>query len=126
MGARGVFDESALLNDPDFRQSKRTELQRRFRHLTDIMQCVGCDRCKLWGTLQTLGVGTALRILFHDESAAGGSIDLSRQEAVALVNTLERLSSSLTFAHEFRARREIAELWKRNAEDASTCSSTEF
>ena len=111
-----TFDESELLNlegNNDSLQRKRTELQRRFRELQSIMQCVGCDRCKLWGTLQTLGVGTALRILFHDP---GIGIHLSRQEAVALVNTLERLSSSLVFAKEFRTRREESNLFDREKE----------
>jgi len=108
------FDESVLLNtnnsnldsySNDDLKRKRTELQRRFRELQSIVQCVGCDRCKLWGTLQTLGVGTALRILYHDPGRSD-SIHLTRQEAVALVNTLERLSSSLVFAQEFRTRRE--------------------
>mmetsp|Transcript_34383 Transcript_34383/g.75265 ORF Transcript_34383/g.75265 Transcript_34383/m.75265 type:complete len:498 (+) Transcript_34383:277-1770(+) len=78
----------------------RLELQRRFHHLQRIMQCVGCERCKLWGTLQALGVGTALRVLFHDFNSTE-ELSLSRQEAVALVHTLERFSSSLVYAHEF-------------------------
>jgi ERO1-like protein alpha len=113
-----TFNESSLLSDildndgggsvdnhDESTKARKSELQRRFQHLTSIMQCVGCDRCKLWGTLQTLGIGTALRILFHNDDA-NGAINLSRQEAVALVNTLERLSSSLVFAYEFRKRRE--------------------
>ena len=111
-----TFDESQLLdfNGSDtLLQEKRIELQRRFQELQSIMQCVGCDRCKLWGTLQTLGVGTALRILFHDPHA---SIQLSRQEAVALVNTLERLSSSLVFAREFRLRHEKTKIFDQGKE----------
>jgi len=79
------------------------ELQRRFQQLTTLMECVGCDRCKLWGTLQILGMGTALRIIFHPSDEK--SLELSRQESVALVNTLERLSSSLDYAYDFRQRR---------------------
>ena len=78
------------------------------------------DRCKLWGTLQVNGIGTALKILFPepraepDQGGGGGeappgsssssssSIVLSRQEAVAVVHTLERLSASIAFAHEVR------------------------
>lgn len=111
-----TFDESELLNlngNNTLLQEKRTELQRRFRELQSIMQCVGCDRCKLWGTLQTLGVGTALRILFHDPHA---SIQLSRQEAVALVNTLERLSSSLVFAKEFQSRHDEIKIFSQDRE----------
>jgi len=126
--APATFDESALLDLDDEdensnsllqRKQKLTELQRRFQELQSIMQCVGCDRCKLWGTLQTLGVGTALRILFLDPNAKH-SIHLTRQEAVALVNTLERLSSSLVFAQEFRARKEGTDLrFDHQKQDAS-------
>lgn len=28
------------------------------------MDCVDCDKCRLWGKLQTHGIGTALKILF--------------------------------------------------------------
>jgi len=122
--APATFDESALLNLDDdsggggaVLKQKRTELQRRFLELQSIMQCVGCDRCKLWGTLQTLGVGTALRILFHDP---GRSIHLTRQEAVALVNTLERVTSSLVFAQEFRTSKEESDFFDQ---DDASCGS---
>eukprot|EP00536_Pseudo-nitzschia_multiseries_P010180 jgi/Psemu1/307110/fgenesh1_kg.303_\ len=88
--------------------TKRSELQRRFEELQSIVQCVGCDRCKLWGTLQTLGIGTALKILCEEDSGSSSSSSsstfLSRQEAVALVNTLERFSSALIYAREFESR----------------------
>ena len=29
-----------------------------------LMDCVGCEKCRLWGKLQVLGLGTALKILF--------------------------------------------------------------
>ena len=28
------------------------------------MDCVGCDKCRLWGKVQVSGIGTALKILF--------------------------------------------------------------
>lgn len=28
------------------------------------MDCVGCEKCRLWGKLQVLGLGTALKIVF--------------------------------------------------------------
>lgn len=41
-----------------------------FRNVTRIMDCVGCDKCRLWGKVQTTGVATALKILFElDEKA---------------------------------------------------------
>jgi hypothetical protein len=32
-----------------------------------LMDCVGCEKCRLWGKLQVLGLGTALEILFSDD-----------------------------------------------------------
>jgi hypothetical protein len=40
----------------------RSEFQARFRNISRIMDCVGCERCRLWGKLQVLGVGTALKV----------------------------------------------------------------
>ena len=68
------------------------------------MQCVGCDRCKLWGTLQTLGIGTALRIILDEEWETQSANKLSRQESVALVHTLERFSSALVYTHDLAAK----------------------
>lgn len=104
-----TFDESSLFEGSDDHDSKtkRLELQRRFRYLQQIMECVGCDRCKLWGTLQSLGIGTALRVLLSDYEDDGATLDLSRQEAVALVHTLERLSSSLVYANELQMKESI-------------------
>ena len=61
------------------------------------MDCVGCDKCRLWGKLQTVGYGTALKVLFeYDELKNGENPPLRRTELVALVNTLDRVSTSLT------------------------------
>lgn len=88
-----TFDETSLL------QAGNTDaLIQRLDHLHEIMRCVGCDRCKLWGTLQALGVSTGLRVLM---AAEGEPISLDRQGAVALVHTLERFSKSLDYARGF-------------------------
>ena len=50
------------------------------------MDCVGCDKCRLWGTLQIQGVGTALKILFNNKNTS--QLQLTRQEIVALFNVL--------------------------------------
>lgn len=58
---------------------------------------MGCERCRLWGKLQFLGLGTAMKILFADEGPGGPQIgQLSRNEVVALLNVLHRLSMSLS------------------------------
>ena len=96
-----TFDETSLLLEGSDSGSKRLELHRRWAHLLKIMTCVGCDRCRLWGTVQTMGIGTALRVLLQD-SESSQRISLSRQEAVALIHTLERFSSALVYAHDLK------------------------
>ena len=51
-------------------QTLKDEFKQHFRNVSRIMDCVGCDKCRLWGKLQTSGVGTALKILFElDETS---------------------------------------------------------
>jgi hypothetical protein len=83
----------------------KAQLQTAFKNITRIMDCVGCEKCKLWGKLQTLGIATALKVLFSEQEAAAGSdaspaaslaaLKLERNEVIALVNLLERLSKSI-------------------------------
>lgn len=87
------------------------------------MDCVGCDKCRLWGKVQTTGIATALKVLFElDEKALESVITpilippltvkifsphtnanlLQRAEVVALLNTLHRFSESLEAVNKFR------------------------
>ncbi|CAL1707294.1 unnamed protein product [Somion occarium] len=101
----GKFDETVLFRGENAAILKE-EFKQHFRNVTRIMDCVGCDKCRLWGKVQTSGVGTALKILFElDEKALDPHLNsnlLSRSEVVALINTLHRLSESLYFVNEFR------------------------
>lgn len=77
------------------------------------MDCVGCDKCRLWGKMQITGLGTALKLLFsqpEELSPSNDGVVLSRSEAVAFINTLHRLSESLAAVDKFR------ELWARRGE----------
>lgn len=38
-------------------------LKATFRNMAKLMDCVSCERCRLWGKVQIYGVGTALKIL---------------------------------------------------------------
>lgn len=70
------------------------------------MDCVGCDKCRLWGKVQVSGLAAALKILFElDESTLNPTTNpglLTRQEIVALFNTLHRFSESLHAVELFR------------------------
>ena len=51
------FDEGRLWKGEDALALKR-QLQVDFQNITAAMDCVGCDKCKLWGKLQLLGEAT--------------------------------------------------------------------
>lgn len=97
------YDESTMFNDNHIGAVKlKNEFRQHFRNVTRIMDCVGCDKCKLWGKLQTHGLGTALKILFGEDGRGRGGIELQRNEIVALVNAIGRLSTSIYKLDDFR------------------------
>ena len=71
---RNGFDENQLFQVPESEsnnnnpiynrqlQADSVQLQdtfrERFRNITRIMDCVTCDKCRVWGKLQILGIGT--------------------------------------------------------------------
>jgi ERO1-like protein alpha len=95
----------------------------RFNNISSIMDCVSCEKCRLWGKLQILGIRSAIKILltpleeldaFHsrDFDPAGSTCStseaarkrvLGRDEVIALLNTLNQFSNSLLFAAEASA-----------------------
>lgn len=90
-------------------QSLKEEFKARFRNISRIMDCVGCEKCRLWGKLQISGIGTALKILFSfsddPETIRRQARELRRTELVSLWNALGRLSESLQAVEGFRKMR---------------------
>lgn len=75
------------------------------------MDCVGCDKCRLWGKIQTKALGTALKILFSGKSfeldkrinaTDKSAFQLTRNEIVSLFNGFARLSNSIAHLDNFR------------------------
>lgn len=83
-----TFDESDMFLRED--QHLLPEFRKAFRNISMIMDCVGCEKCRLWGKLQFLGLGTAMRILFEQEFP-----QLERNDIIALFNLLYKLSTSV-------------------------------
>ncbi|XP_024968232.1 endoplasmic reticulum oxidoreductin-1-like isoform X1 [Cynara cardunculus var. scolymus] len=79
----------------------RQQIQNQFRNISALMDCVGCEKCRLWGKLQVLGLGTALKILFsvNDRGNPDPHLQLQRNEVIALINLLNRLSESLIYVN---------------------------
>lgn len=96
-----IFDESLMFSNGEG-PSLKEDFRNRFRNVSRTMDCVGCDKCRLWGKLQAAGYGTALKVLFEYDND-GAIPQLKRTELVSLFNTYARLSSSLSNIQKFRA-----------------------
>jgi ERO1-like protein alpha len=97
----------------------RERLQAAFRNVTAAMDCVGCEKCRLWGKLQVLGVASSLKVLLADGGGRGGAgagdmaqpaLTLERNEAVALVNLADRLARSVEIVGRLQARLDAGEV----------------
>ena len=91
-----TFDESLMfdpLADPGANVLK-DEFRERFRNVSAVMDCVGCDKCRLWGKVQVTGYGAALKVLFESDDA-NDPVLLRKTELVALINTFDRLSHTI-------------------------------
>lgn len=103
-----TFDEKLMFKEPASAQRLKEEFKLHFRNVSRIMDCVGCDKCRLWGKLQVQGLGTALKVLFSGQEFDEGKFDksshfqLKRIEIVSLFNAFGRLSSSVNYLQQFR------------------------
>lgn len=133
------FNEQRLFQVPDDlqgpsywqqleeKQQLREEFRLKFRNISRIMDCVTCEKCRLWGKLQVLGLGTAIKILLSNEdelvirknvdlnpryayngygAATSSSTILNRQEVIALINALNQFSKSVEFSAFANAERQ--------------------
>ncbi|KAK9471313.1 endoplasmic reticulum Oxidoreductin 1-domain-containing protein [Dipodascopsis tothii] len=97
-----LLDVSAMFLDDS---QLKEEFRLRFVNVSRIIDCTGCDKCRLWGKLQVTGYATALKLLFElpDGAAELPPLRLRRTEMVALINTYDRLARSIDLIAEFRA-----------------------
>lgn len=117
-----IFDESLMFKNGEGPFLKE-DFKNRFRNVSRLMDCVGCDKCRLWGKLQTAGYGTALKVLFEFDNDSDEIPVLKRTELVALFNTYARLSTSLDAVQKFRVmaaekEREDEELLRKAVDGA--------
>ncbi|KAG8176897.1 hypothetical protein JTE90_000482 [Oedothorax gibbosus] len=102
------FNEKVMFsgNDKEARKLKE-EFRLHFLNVSRIMDCVGCDKCRLWGKIQVQGLGTAFKILFSKDLPTHFSMNrkhfrLTRTEVVSLFNAFGRLSNSVRHIEQFR------------------------
>uniref|UniRef100_A0A671QKR5 ERO1-like protein alpha n=1 Tax=Sinocyclocheilus anshuiensis TaxID=1608454 RepID=A0A671QKR5_9TELE len=106
------FDETALFAGNKKEAMKlKEDFKLTFKNISRVMDCVECFKCRLWGKLQTQGLGTVLKILFSERqieampntSNTNPSFQLSRQEIVSLFNAFGRISTSVRELDNFRS-----------------------
>lgn len=90
-----IFNEDLMFKSHDIKE----EFRSKFKNVTKLMDCVTCDRCRLWGKIQSTGYATALKILFTDRPDQLS--DLSRNEILSLFNTFDRLTKSVESVNNF-------------------------
>ncbi len=94
-----TFDERAMFKGENA-SSLMEQARSRFFNISRILDCVGCEKCRLWGKIQILGLGTALKVLFSPEDQP--SVPLTRSEIVALINFFAKVSYSVKILGEYR------------------------
>lgn len=119
------FDEQALFRVPrgqlsyaeyeDATEQKRAleeQFRARFQNVSRIMDCVTCEKCRLWGKLQIMGLGTAIKILLADDVEKLPR--LNRNELIALINVATNFARSVDGVTMFR-RLELVDAAKQLA-----------
>ncbi len=91
---QGSFDSQALTAVPQLGEQYR----QKWVNVSRVVDCTGCDKCKIHAKLQLLGIGTALKIQF-----GGPSTTIRHNEAIALINTLQKYADAVQTVDEMMA-----------------------
>lgn len=75
----------------DFKQ--QGDLKMRFRNISQIIDCVSCQKCRLHGKLQIFGLSTMFKILSNNN----GIHNLKRNELIAFVNLVGKVSKAIRY-----------------------------
>lgn len=89
------FDQSNIFGSIVEEKKKKDIFIKYFSDIINVMDCVDCKKCRVYGKMQILGMGVALRILMQKSG------DLSRNEFVAFINTLAKWVESIEILHVF-------------------------
>ncbi|KAJ1798095.1 endoplasmic oxidoreductin-1 [Coemansia sp. RSA 2399] len=113
-----IFDDKDLFQEASG-SAMKAEFKDSFRNISRIMDCTGCEKCRLWGKTQTLGIATALKALFsYPDRAFRGSfttLDFKRNEIVALMTTYFQFSYSIKGIEMFRGMyQDFVTDWRAN------------
>ncbi|TPP41042.1 Endoplasmic Reticulum Oxidoreductin 1 (ERO1) family protein [Leishmania donovani] len=86
-----TFDEGAFLESEKGR-SLIPQFKAMMLNVTRLMDCVTCEKCRIWGKLETKGIAVAMKVIMNPENER---ITLDRSEMVTLVNLARQLAFSV-------------------------------
>ncbi|GFE55519.1 hypothetical protein BaOVIS_029230 [Babesia ovis] len=81
-------------------QLRHPALLEKFNSIADIVDCVGCEKCRLHGKLKLTALQIAVRAFSESERMV-----LERNEIVALLHALDYFAESIIFVHKFEELR---------------------
>lgn len=92
---------SPTFNEAEFLDSKKAhqlvpQMKRMMHNITTLMNCVTCEKCRVWGKVQTMGLASALKIVMRPSNE---QLTLSRGEKVSLLNLARQLAISVRIVH---------------------------
>ena len=111
-----TFEKDAMFNDTQIfpstqtkdKKSERLDLYLNFfKNVTQMMDCVDCQKCKVYGKMQVLGFGVGLRTLLKENGS-----QMSRNELVAFINTLSKWIESVVIIDRMKHRFFIRKITK--------------
>lgn len=107
------FDESIMFAKGSNLNSNEQEKQdfalmvpkfkKAFRKIQTAVNCVTCHRCKLHAQVAIHGIGVAIKILLTSQPELIFNT-LTRDDIVALVNTLHKMSESISMSNELMSQ----------------------
>uniref|UniRef100_K3WB81 Uncharacterized protein n=1 Tax=Globisporangium ultimum (strain ATCC 200006 / CBS 805.95 / DAOM BR144) TaxID=431595 RepID=K3WB81_GLOUD len=97
---RGKMSYDEFIDAKEQKRQLEVQFREKFQNVSRIMDCVTCEKCRLWGKIQTMGIGTALKILLVDD--VQNLPKLNRNELIALINVATNLSRSVDGVRMFR------------------------
>lgn len=97
---RGQMSYDEFVNAKEQKRELEAQFRGKFQNVSRIMDCVTCEKCRLWGKIQTMGLGTAIKILLADDVEKMPR--LHRNELIALINVATNLARSVDGVSMFR------------------------
>jgi len=97
-----AFDEGLLFREEQASWwSLKKQFKGVFHNVSRVIDCVSCQKCRLHAKVTMLGYGTALKMLLLPPELLPTSF--SRDEVVALFNTLHKFSTAILHVKELTA-----------------------